>query len=814
MSYCRQVTSLVRPAIVPAILIFTLFSCRIPVDFQKGKPFVFKTTIKVEGDIKGDAKQDLEQRLQNQMDDSLQTKTVTAFNWPWKRPYIIYKKLANPPVFDTANIGRSVVFMNALLISNGYSSPQIRDTVIYKSRYKDDSLKEQRVTIHFFVTPGKQMKFDSVGYSLSTPEFQEIAMASQNQSDVKVGQPYSKQLLANEINRLVDSFRNHGYFRFTKEDLYVEHDTVFSALIDPSLDPVEQAELLEKLKQKKENPTITVIFRQRPIRDSTHLVKYYISKVTVYPDLTLGADTLAFHADTSIINRINFISQTNKFKLSFLAKNIYMLPGGLYKQENYFHTSNRLSQLPAWEYNNIEFLRSPFGDSLLDVTLRMYPAKKQKMSVSLETSYNTNDIVTTSNVLGTSIILGLQNRNAFRQSILTNTNLSGGVEIGSKTINNNDGSVSHPLYIQTILTSLSHTIAIPHVIKILPFLSFPGNLEQKGFNTQTLINVNANYTRRIDFFTFVSLNGSFGYQWSKTTQRTNNDKSFSVTKSYLWKPINIENTNLPHTTDSFNNVLDSNPPLRLSFRTGLVIGQQFAYNIVRPKGNKINYFLVNFEESGALLGLFKDLDRGSLLRYIRGEIEFRHHIDYGKNQLAFRTYAGLGYAFGLTDTGYEHTLPFFKAFYAGGPNSMRAWQVRNLGVGSSTYYTNNGPNYDLRFGDIKLEFNVEYRFLLGTLFGIKFKSALFTDIGNIWAWKPITDTPEGVGSDFHLNSFYKEFAYGAGTGLRMDFNYFLIRLDWSYKIRDPQTDYASQVWFYKIKNPIDGQLQLGINYPF
>ncbi len=53
------------------------------------------------------------------------------------------------------------------------------------------------------------------------------------------------------------------------------------------------------------------------------------------------------------------------------------------------------------------------------------------MSVSLETSYNTNDIVTTSNVLGTSVILGLQNRNAFKQSILTNTNLSGGIEIGS-----------------------------------------------------------------------------------------------------------------------------------------------------------------------------------------------------------------------------------------------------------------------------------------------------------------------------------------------------------------------------------------------
>ncbi len=83
MSYCRQVTSSrVRPAIVPAILIFALSACRVPIDFQKGKPFVYKTSIKVEGNMKTDDKQDLALRLENQLDDSLQTKTVTAFDWP------------------------------------------------------------------------------------------------------------------------------------------------------------------------------------------------------------------------------------------------------------------------------------------------------------------------------------------------------------------------------------------------------------------------------------------------------------------------------------------------------------------------------------------------------------------------------------------------------------------------------------------------------------------------------------------------------------------------------------------------------------
>jgi len=807
MSYCRQVTSSrVRATIVPAILIFTLFSCRVPIDFQRGKPFVYKTTIKVEGNIKRDVKQDLTSRLENQLDDSLQTKTTTAFGWPWSG-HVIYKKLDHPPVYDTANLDRSILFMNALLNANGYYAPVIRDTVTFKVVNKDKikkgvSKEEIRTTIRFVVKPGKQLVFDSVGYSLETPELQQITMNSKEQALIKVGAPYSKQLLTNEVTRLVDSFRNNGYYKFSKEDLYVEHDTVFAALIDPSLDPIEQAELLEKLKQRKENQTITVVIKQRPVRDSSHLRKYYIGNVTVFPDLPAIQDTIPYHNDTTEINRIQFISRTDKFKLSFLANNIYLLPGGLYKQQNYYRTSNRLNQFPAWEYNNIEFQRSIINDSLLDVIMRLYPAKKQKLSLSLEASYNTNSgLITTGNLFATNLILGLQNRNAFRQSIMTNTNLSGGIELGAHST------------IQTVLATLSHTIVIPRIIHIVPFLNFPANLEAKGYNTQTLINVNAGYTKRLEFFTQINENASFGYNWSRTELKKQGEKTFTVTKSYLWKPINIENYTYPVIKDSFTTLLKDNPPLQITFRPGLVIGQQFAYNLIRAKGNKINYLLLDFEESGAVLGFFKSLDKGALLRYVRAQIEFRHTIDYGINQLAFRAYAGAGYAYGLTSTGYEHTLPSFKAFYSGGPNSMRAWRVRGLGLGSSKYYTDSLNEQDLRYGDMKLEFNGEYRFLLGTLFGIKFKSALFTDIGNIWSWEPIDTGALGKGSDFKLDRFYKEFAFGAGTGLRMDFNFFLIRLDWSYKIKDPQAAEGSNTWFYKLELG-SGQLQLGINYPF
>ena len=139
---------------------------------------------------------------------------------------------------------------------------------------------------------------------------------------------------------------------------------------------------------------------------------------------------------------------------------------------------------------------------------------------------------------------------------------------------------------------------------------------------------------------------------------------------------------------------------------------------------------------------------------------------------------------------------------------MRGWQVRQLGLGSSYFYDTSSID---KFGDIKIESNVEYRFPLGTLYGIKLRSALYVDAGNIWNRNIPNDTFKG--SDFAFNRFYKEFAVDAGTGLRLDFDYFVIRFDWAYIIRDPRRLNYPNRWFYDMQLK-SGQFQLGIGYPF
>lgn len=781
ISQRRQITvSFFKPTrILCVILASLLFSCTTTRRAPKNQPFVFATNVRVEGDMPKSEKTDLSARLSNQLDDSLRTQVRSVLG--------VWNQVVTPPVFDTTNLRRSIGFMVALLNASGYYNPIIKDSVRRDTTHRHNPKKrEYRVIIDFTVRPGKQVKLDSISYNLSTPALQALTMQSVSRSLLKKGNPYSNAVLSAELDRLVYLFRNNGYYYFSKEDLVIVKDTVVAALIDPNLDPFQQAALLEELRKKREHPTINVEVQQRPPRDSSHLTKYTIGTVTVYPDLPLVLDDTVTvnNVDTSTARGFTIITRSNKFKPFIFPSNIRVRPGRPYKLDNATRTLNRFNLMGAWQQETIGFKASDSADSVLNATIRLYPAKKQSLSTDLEASRNTNDIVTTTNLFGMNVNLGLRNRNTFKQSVLTSTNLRGGIELGSD-------------FIQTTQASLSHTISFPR--PLLPFI-YPFKRLFRMDSVRSVFTASASYVDRRQFFTVRSANASWGYEWTVRN------------KTYLWRPFNIEYTKLDK-TDSFSNYLVEIPSLNLAFKSGLVLSQQFVYKSVKQHGNRTNFLTLSGESSGALLGLIRQLDEGDLWRFIKGEVDFRHHIDFRRSQLAFHAYGGAGVAYGREGGGWEQTLPFYKAFFAGGPNSMRGWQVRQLGLGSAKFYdTAKGGQLD-RFGDIQLEGNVEYRFPLGTIFGQKILSALYVDAGNIWDRYPIDQSPEQKGSDFQLTRFYKELAVDAGTGLRIDFNYFLIRLDWAYKLKDPQRIYDSDKWFQDLKL-FRGQFQLGIGYPF
>ncbi len=117
---------------------------------------------------------------------------------------------------------------------------------------------------------------------------------------------------------------------------------------------------------------------------------------------------------------------------------------------------------------------------------------------------------------------------------------------------------------------------------------------------------------------------------------------------------------------------------------------------------------------------------------------------------------------------------------------MRGWNYRELGPGSLDTSLNTP---DLNTGDLQFEANLEYRFSLSKLF----KAAFFTDVGNVWLLRADSTKPN---ANFAFNRFAQDLAWSAGFGFRLDFGLFVIRLDNSYKLHNPNWRKGER-WFFQ-----------------
>jgi outer membrane protein assembly factor BamA len=232
------------------------------------------------------------------------------------------------------------------------------------------------------------------------------------------------------------------------------------------------------------------------------------------------------------------------------------------------------------------------------------------------------------------------------------------------------------------------------------------------------------------------------------------------------------------------------------------------------KSKDFIYFKFNSELAGNILyAAFKasgaektdgayELFKVSFAQYALGDIDFRYYnILNPGNKIVYRFFAGAGLPYKNSTA-----LPFEKQYFSGGANSIRAWQVRDLGPGS--YIDTTHTTYSNQTADIKLEANLEYRFKLFWVL----EGALFVDAGNIWA---INNNDNREGAQFKFDRFYKDIAVGTGFGTRFDFSFFIFRFDLGIKTRDPEYP-DGQKWVFGSRQlgRNDFVLNLGIGYPF
>lgn len=748
---------------------FSFSSCLVVKQAPQGKPFVYQSNIDISNNVSNGQKAILLPALYEQLDDSLKDRKVSK---------LLLKELKSPPVYDKINAENSLAFMKALLKSMGYFNDSIayKDTIISKGN-------QQRATINFYVNPGKQVKVDTVIYTFDRPAIKQLIESNKDNAYIKKGDPFAVSAIAAERDRITDIMREQGYLKFGSERVVVYWDTLDVTLLQPSLDPFEQLVQLQKIKERQLNPKANLEYKLLEA-DSAVYQKYYVGKFTIYPDVVRdSASNKIIYTDTA--GRITVLQNDFNFKERLFSKNIYLKRDSVYKQSNYLKTLNRFNALGPW--SSVSIAQSVRKDTV-DFIMRMIPSQKYNFNANLEGSQNQSAL--SSRFLGIGLATNLLNKNFRKAANLSQLNLRYGLELGRTEF----GS-----FIQTRQFSAGYKVTIPNGVPALFFKN------ARYFNSlQTQLSTNFTISDRFNYFNLTTFNASWGYQYQLKN------------KTYIFKFPNFEYSKLivkPYLDTLFK----YNPALRNVFNDGFISSIIGGVNISTGTLQRPSFLKINYEQSGLITSIVKSkfLD-SQMYRFIKLDADFSKLIKRAKSSIALRLFAGVGYELGSTVNPLKRDqLPFFKSFVAGGANSMRAWQLRKLGPGSTIKEFRGTNSFPDRFGDVQLEGNIEYRFPIGQVLSFPINGAVFTDMGNIWYLKntPNRD-PESV---FSLSHFAKDIAIGSGIGLRIDASFLILRFDYAYKIKDPSPDPK----FASIKNKwmgykfFDGdQFQLGIGYPF
>ena len=774
---------------LPVILVFLFSSCTLftvvknePPNHQ---PYIFETKVTLNDDgLKKAEKIRLEAGLYGQLDDSLAARKLDKVLW---------EVLKKPQALDTALISKSAEFMNNYLSAEGY----FHDSINYTTTFKNVGA-HQRAYILFNVWAGKITTIDSISYTFQNDSLQRLADKNKANAEIKKGSPFAQTPISSELTRLEDLYKNNGYLQFSRNDLYVLWDTLDLSLLQPTLDPFEQALQIEKLKQRRLNPLANIEIRQKELSDSSSIRKYYVGNVTIYPEL--NADTTVQNVKRTTIGNVTIVQHSNRFKPKIFPQYIYLHLGELYKQSRQLRTFNRLNSLGTWRLVDVgPTIRNNNSDTV-DFNINLSPAPKYNFTTNLEGSFSQS--VFSGNFVGLGLNVGLQNRNFLRSANLLSTNVRYGVELGGIYSQN---------FIQTQQISLSNSLVFPRFV-------FPGmNTFRNNFrgNIQSVFSINAASTERINLYNLSSFNTSWGYDFGwRSKEFSNNNRTYNLSLKFP----NIEYSYLKKRAQ-LDSLIIENPSIQYLFSDGLItsIIANFSMPWNSANHDNINLLKLNIEASGLGLGLLhtKFID-DQLYRFVKFDAEYAKLYKFtSKTGLVLRGFAGIGYELEATANPNKRSqLPFFKQYFSGGPNSMRAWQLRRLGPGSVISNFDGSGSVPDRFGDVQLEANIEYRMPVFNIAGIPINGAIFTDAGNIWALKKSVGNIE---ERFALNRLGKDIAIGSGAGIRVDFGFFVIRLDYAYKVKDPSPDIANASYqnkFFAYPFFKGSQLQIGIGYPF
>ena len=693
---------------------------------------------------------------------------------------------------------------------------------------KIDSVGDKKGKVTYTIKTGRAYTLDTITHEIETPALDTLYSKIQDKTLIKRGDVFNNEKFSLERERLTNYFRNNGVFHFQVNN--ISYDVI------DTINPYKNYKL-----------NVVTRIENRDVRKGDTIVKepfkvFKISQVNIFTNSRKNEIDKQNDSATYKDYNIYSLGKLN-YKPKALANSVFINKGDLYSDNNRKLTSTAFNNLRVFNFPTIEYVEDTInGKSELIANIYLTPIKKYNLTAFLD--------LTHSNIQDFGITGGLSYtfRNIFRGAEILEISGKGNIGSSQDLANPNNTFFNISEYGGNVKLTFPRIFFPVNTSSIIKKEMFPTTQFNTGFAIQNNIGLDKQ-----------TLTGGINYNWS-TNDNRNNFKFELVGINYVrnlnvgnyfnvyrtsYNTLNslaqIYNVNpayvdgngeliFENTLDFVADVLDGNTSLtsgdedyksvssiferynRLT-EDNLIVSSSFTFN----RSTKTNFtdrnyynFRAKLESAGNLLSLFaqnvkpeetvsangnKKLFGIEYSQYVKGEVEYVKHWDLGgQSSIAIRTFGGLAIPYGNGTS-----IPFSRSYFGGGSNDNRGWQAYSLGPGRS------GSQFDFNEANMKLGFNSEYRF---NFFG-QLNGALFTDIGNIWNIYDNVEDPDFI---FQGIKSLNDLAVGSGIGFRYDFNYFVFRLDFGYKVHNPARLEGDR-WF---KDVSFGKtvLNFGINYPF
>lgn len=715
----------------------------------------------------------LRQETNNKLVLSIFRPGLAIYSWGNGEAGNFWSKLGvEPVIYDEAKANRSATLLQQFYFNEGYFQAQVKKEVEYKNR---------KALVKYNVVRGPRYRIDSISFQLPE-DLEKIRQAHQNESQLEEGSYYSLSQIDLERIRLKRLFRNMGYYDFS--EAYISFDA------DTNAYPGRHRMHLKMLIQgqpRKQGDSIVYL----PIKP------YYISKVSVIPDFNFQSqvkpsDSTQFLGYNIKYNQLDYLPR-------YLTDAIHFKSGDLFKQENIEASLAHYSGYKAFNVTEVNFKRhtSDSGISYLDAEIRLAPQDKRSFNTEFE-------VTNTSGNYGMNVSVGVINRNLFKGGEALSFKINGGLEY-QPTLGNSE------ILSRTLEYGAELRVDFPRFL--LPFNTI--GLVPKRMRPRSNVSFYFNRTNRVEFDR-ETFGARLSYEWNESVQKT-----------HQFDLIDISFSNILSYETSFIDQLDRIQ--RFAFTSEFISSTSWKFTYTGQKSVSQKYydfFSSELELGGNLQSLFvrnfggEDPVSGNLtllevpaFQFARVELDYRYYIKPSRNQLyVFRINGGYVLPYGISQSNSNddyHVPPFSRFFFIGGTNDLRAWPAYRAGGGIDriSSYADSSSNFAI--GTLKLLSNIEYRFPLLTEWNLK--GAVFLDAGNIW----LTGGLENESNGFALKNLARDLYLGSGFGLRLDLDFFVIRLDLGLRVRDPGYYSVGDEWVIATKpvfNNITYNIALG--YPF